>query len=386
MKLKITTLTPIHVSSGILNPNFAYTYNKNNNDFYKYDVEKILCSGKIPFQQLNKKLLSSSSQESKKIMSNFFRDKVNYNDFQAQYKMESYVEPGYLDVSEQVKSLNRPYIPGSTLKGAIINCVIYYILKQNKEKVRFFLRKQNRPNPDFFEKDLFKELFDSDFEEVFGVYSSCIVCRDIFFDNMILCKQLRLNMGKNSKNVFSNLECIDQEQTVIDEFIYIDEHRTKQFKDLVKNRDCYKDLWENCLNVNDLLEFMRIYYSDISKEDKNYFISHKGDFHKDICDDIIGFYEKYSGNTKEYTILRLGKSTNYFYKSITLFIKRLDPSFYSRNFILFAPVSLNQRKDKKGGPKPPSPKKMPNSRVVITDDEQYYFLSGMLKIELCDKN
>ena len=375
MKQKITIITPVHVSSGNMVESYAYAYHSGR--LFRYNLEDILTSGKIPLSELNSLLTADSS---KSTMIRFFERKVDYRQFDSQYSMACHIKRGNSLVSEQIKTLTRPYIPGSTIKGAVMNSVAYYLLNEKKTQVNEFLKSQYKPNIKRFENNLWEALFDKNFNDVFNMYSSCIICRDVYFKQLILCKQLRLNMRGSSGQNFANLECIADNQTAIGNFIMIDETKKKLLKKQLINNPIYEVFWNRLLNVSDLLIILRRYYQEMAKEDREYFMFHSDDFPENVSEDILDFYDTYSGADKSNAMVRIGKSTNYFYKSVSLFIKNNHPNYYKAHFEVFSPVN---QINKPNSPKPIAAK-MPNSRTVIIPDEDYYYPAGMIQIEECD--
>lgn len=373
MKLKITTLTPVHISTGNLNP--CYLYHKNNNSFHCYDIQDIF-TFVSPDELMNLNFLSSNDR-SKKYIQNFFEKHVNYTQLSSKYTLESHLDSFTCDVKEQVKSLNKPYIPGSSLKGALMNIVVFFILEKRKNECKEFLKKFDKKNSRNFEKELMSELFDYHFDDIFKIFSSCIICRDIFFEKMVLCEAERLNMNDNNPTFF-HMECIANSQTVEDEFIVIDQVRINMLKEAIgeiqndKIRKKYHILLQ-FLNIENILFAMRVYFKHVIKEDEEYFSNVIED---ESSDDILEFINQLDIHDKTTSFLRIGNSTNYFYKSISLFIKKLDKHFYETNFDLFSPVNL------RGKGRKPTADSMPKTRTVVFSNG-YYDLAGIVQIEKC---
>ena len=134
MTYKISILTPVHISSG--NKNACFLYHPDKNDHFNcYRIEDLLQF--IPPQKLLELQPDNASNNGKKDIIKLFNNYINYNQLKPQYFLFYKFKPFSKDVTEQVKSLNKPYIPGSSIKGAIMNAIIFNLLNDNKEKIKF---------------------------------------------------------------------------------------------------------------------------------------------------------------------------------------------------------------------------------------------------------
>ena len=381
MTYKISILTPVHISSG--NKNACFLYHPDKNDHFNcYRIEDLLQF--IPPQKLLELQPDNASNNGKKDIIKLFNNYVNYNQLKPQYFLFYKFKPFSKDVTEQVKSLNKPYIPGSSIKGAIMNAIIFNLLNDNKEKIKEFLINFNRNLSKNFEKELLSYLFGKDFEEIFKLFSSCICCEDIFFDTMILCDSDRLNMKNNNRNQsqeFNKFECIDNLQEKNTNLFMIDQTRQKVFLNKYSNKEIIKKL-RIFFNKRNIIIACRNYFRTIIKDDKKYFIEDQFDYFKESDfegrDQIINFLNTISFDNKDICYLRIGNSTNYFYKSISIFIKKNFYEFYDNNFSLFAPIRLG----KKNSPKADT---MPKTRIIFKYDSECY-LPGFIKVEPYEEN
>ncbi len=375
MKLKMSILSPVHISTGNMIPCYVYHYDQGFMDCY--DIEKLF--QQIPLDELMNLRFEKNSNDvrSKKYISNFFKRKVDYKSskLQPKYYLESMITDFTCDVKEQAKSLNKPYIPGSTLKGAFMNIIMDHLLNKYKNDVaRFIEFYSSAIKKGEFERRLMQFIFDNNFEAIFKQFSSCFIFRDVYFERMILCETNRVNMKKETP--FYNLECIDFEQNVTDEFIIIDSKKKELFKDMIKDisdiniRKKYNELIL-CLNIPNLFIAARKYQRCVIQKDQHYFAA----LEEECSPDIMKQLNQIDLNNKKSCILRIGNSTNYFYKTVSLFIKRNFDSFYEENFKLFSPVKLNGQKNN------PLPENMPRTGNVLLFDK--YYLAGMIKIEQC---
>ncbi len=374
MNLKITTLTPVHISTGNLNPCYVYHY-KADADPDKfgtttcYDINQLF--QQVSPTKLKELKFQSNDDQTKRKISNYFTKSINYNKLTPLYSMKSFSKSFTCDVKEQMKSLNRPYIPGSSLKGAIMNAIYYDMLNKHKNDVLRFLNNYQGFNFKYFENDLNRHLFDDHFDDMWSQLSSSFICRDIYFNEMILCEEERLNMGNNNPN-FVNTECIDYNQSVNDEIIVINGTKKTLLNNAIqKYKKADYSLLNSYLNINNMIKACQNYFNDIIEDDLEYFESFED---KDL-DKIVSFIE--SLDTKNNCYMRIGNSTNYFYKSVSLFIKNNNETFYKQYFYdLFSPVKIRNENRNSRLPKPES---MPDTRVVLYYDK--YYLPGVIQIE-----
>lgn len=367
MNYKIKILSPVHVSTGNLNPCYLYHYDDGFMDCFR--IEDLF--KQVPTEQLLKMKFNTDNDWLKKEISAYFKRNIDYKKLQPQYYLESSVSDFTSDVKEQMKALNKPIIPGSSLKGTFMNIIIYDILHQQEDDIKEILHKMIRPNFKSFEKNLLKELFDHDFEAYFSKFSSCFIFRDLTFERMILCSSKRLKMRNNSAQ-FYYYECIDNEQNRIDEFLVIDEHRKKMFLQNINKIKKYQIL-EKYFDISELFKAANLYFKSLQIEEFNYF----SDIEDKCADDIIKFLDGIYPNDHS-CIVRVGNSTNYFYKTVSIFIKNNFNDFYNEHFELFAPATL----EKKNSPKP-KPNTMPKTRYVLSFGD-YFYLAGFIEIEQCD--
>lgn len=153
MKLIIETLTPVHIYNGKkLSPYTDYIYE--NGKIYYIDVNR-----------LNEKILSNDMlfenyiNEIKKIKSNT-RDKFTLKKLFNKYKLKTeeysiakfdvFGHPGHNEIHEIIKTNNKPYIPGSSIKGAIRTCLLFDYLQninydyEKIKKLSFIEKKGNQ--------------------------------------------------------------------------------------------------------------------------------------------------------------------------------------------------------------------------------------------------
>lgn len=134
---KIEIITPVHIGSGdkIESPCF---YRENDDDTVakRYSFSDIL-SQLPPSVLTDPKFLRNLSrkQNNKNAQYQNIDRYINYSKLNELYCVKDeneydLSESGY-DIYEQIKDLDKPYIPGSSIKGALINAWFYYLVKIN---------------------------------------------------------------------------------------------------------------------------------------------------------------------------------------------------------------------------------------------------------------
>ncbi len=154
--MKIQILSPVHIGTGYEIPPYEYVVKGEN--FYRIDLYKFLSSMDAAKRAGFDRAINSTNPTfaRKFIAENVDVDKfslykcVAQPDFEKEYENKIDDLRNQLLVSEIPRQQNdqRPYIPGSSIKGAIRTAVISELAKEKNFK--------NAGNPRYFEKDLFK--------------------------------------------------------------------------------------------------------------------------------------------------------------------------------------------------------------------------------------
>ena len=125
------------------------------------------------------------------------------------------------DIDVQLKALNKPIIPGSTIKGAIFNAIIYKFLKDNIDELRKAITViENELSDGMIKPKVLNEAYlvskilhipFSLADDFIKFIQSNILCSDIEFESLGLYKSLRA--GKKVLPL-NNQECIEKNQVV----------------------------------------------------------------------------------------------------------------------------------------------------------------------------
>ncbi len=126
-KYQLQTLTPVHIGSGeTLNQIDGYYANGR---WYRIDLDRVL---RHPSTDLNA-LTSEMSQRGFRWTEHLSRQNMDPSELSA-YSLACPQSPEEVEIREAIKTVdNRPYIPGSTLKGAIRTALLGDILSKNEE-------------------------------------------------------------------------------------------------------------------------------------------------------------------------------------------------------------------------------------------------------------
>lgn len=130
-KYKLETITPVHIGSGeTLNQIDGYYANGR---WYRIDLDKVLAHPNVHINALT----SEMSQRNFRWSDYFSRHNMNGAELSI-YSLLSSQNPKEVDIREAIKSVgNRPYIPGSSIKGAIRTALLSDLINSDENKELF---------------------------------------------------------------------------------------------------------------------------------------------------------------------------------------------------------------------------------------------------------
>ena len=134
MKLKITTVSPVHISSG--EEMFSTCFHIQNGKAKCYDFNELLIQNRFNMKDINNMLYSlnkASANDKKRAMENYFRGRLKYTYVTPKYEMACLLNRVNRDVNLQIKSMNKPIIPGSSMKGLILAHIEDFKSKEQAE-------------------------------------------------------------------------------------------------------------------------------------------------------------------------------------------------------------------------------------------------------------
>lgn len=127
---KITTLTPVHIGSGQKLSRFDTVFD--NNRLYVIDVNKV-----IEVISNNKEALNRFAQGNFE-MKNFLKEhRINYDSVK-KYSLPAPTQVKGKEIFEFIKTgLGKPFIPGSSIKGAIRTVFLWHLVNESdQQKIR----------------------------------------------------------------------------------------------------------------------------------------------------------------------------------------------------------------------------------------------------------
>lgn len=393
IKSKITIITPVHIGTG--EEKMSFEYNKEDNVLYCYDPKELfLCksSKELLDKRFLNSLLKSNDGSKRDELNRMMKKDVDYNKLKSIYSLRAeFTKIPKGNVSEQLKSLNKPYIPGSSIKGAIMNAIFYDFIKNHLDDFCKYIKNKVATTKNKPDIDDFLKYCDSRLLDLVKQISNCIICRDIFYENLVLVEPIRKNVYDNKKDKLSlsNFECIDANQTCDDELIKINSVRKNVIIGALEEENLKNGNIKFCnefmeyLSINKIIKVCRAYFHDILGEEikmeknNNYYIQEGLDkklneFYKNPVPN--GFY------------MRIGGNTNYFFKTVSYLIKNNDNGFYTRYFYkVFSPKDKPKDEPKGKNKAYPLPDKMPATRTIYLDD-LYAYYPGVIKVEFYKEN
>lgn len=386
MRSKLTTITPVHISSGEVKRSFEY--NKQGNTIYNYTLNDVF--SQIPGNELiDSRFLRNLKNPPKGARLDQFTDQVcryaRYNQIQPAYELECNFNPfKENNVSVQMKSLNRPYIPGSSIKGAILTAIYYHWLKKNLKYLYKYEGHRDRNGSIKVDMDLLmisKYGGDTEFSDFIKQFRNCFSCVDIIFDQMIYMKAKRKHVDTDKQNQddgtgkdipLSDVECIHANQEYVGCVITIDKDKAKRLSQLYGQHNYYSE-FKYYFNYRHLCDICDQYFKDMMEEELD--SDYKREFYttEGIYKDLETFHTE---SIKKGFYLRIGRHTNYFFKTVSYLVKKNNPQIYERRFKeLFSPVL---------GKRAPNPKTMPATRSLFYDDNDVRY-PGVIKIEFINE-
>jgi len=390
--MKIKIITPVHIGTGKEIAPFCYSVNEpESSKIYRYDDSELLAQ--IPYYVLaNENLLNELRNEksTKKMLYANIKKYVDYNKLHAEYELaRESTEEIRVGVSELIKDCNKPYIPGSSMKGAFMTAWLYYFFKKNykflKEGLVSFIGFNQEKNygklkitvdqllwvmycecnkMKFYDKKTTPVFINNQtFSDLFKKISGCISCPDLYFEDMGLYATLRVGVGKEMTGEMDSLpmqECILPNQIITSEVITILDNELERIKQKY-NSDKFITSLLTYVNKKSLLKACKEYYSDILEEERTQTYNNLYEDYQPINTQLEEL-QKISENS---VLMRIGGSTNYFFKTISLLFKKNDAELYNEYFFeLFFKATKKQREKVKA-------ETMPKTRVVYYDDYSY---------------
>lgn len=187
---KIDVITPIHIASGFTYS--AYTYNK-----MVYDLGYILTLCPVDKCQNPDILCKAGNLSNKEFIDKLNVDKTKIEKSHAISKIEQIEITGI--VSEHVKTLDQLIIPGSTIKGYIMNVLWYDIISSNEKIKNYLISQYEKIDNNSLKKSKFEKCKKNNhlFQNVIYM-QELLEINDVIFDNNLeinLCQRYKKYNG-----------------------------------------------------------------------------------------------------------------------------------------------------------------------------------------------
>ncbi|MCF0260182.1 MAG: type III-A CRISPR-associated RAMP protein Csm5 [Erysipelotrichaceae bacterium] len=404
----VTILTPVHIGSGLSVelPSFEASH-VSDHLLNRYDFSEVLAS--MPSKTLlDKQFLKSlaSQQGSKAKLYSRIHQEAKYTLLKPLYSIvwkqetdsvtKGNIKCSRSDIAEQVKDLNKPYIPGSSLKGTIENALKFCILQEALEhdfkaidNLLNYLKNHPKRVQDGFLLEALDNWNGKEANEFFNALFSCLAVSDVFFEKMEIFVVTRENIRVDKNMDLPSAETIQHNQsTEINQLIQIDKKKLEWLRKEYTHQLDHSWLGQKILEwftLDNLMKACSQFTNYAMRMDKNKPIE---EMYKEIDkslnakNGIIDFMESIIQQTESRNlkrnecILRVGKDTDYFFKSLSALIKNDYPDDYIDLFeSVFSPLKVSKNKKKAG----PDPDKMPVTRVVYYNDD-CAMLPGFIRI------
>lgn len=382
-------ISPVHIGDGenIEAPCFHSVKNKT----YRYRFSDLL--EQIPPKTLLdarflKQLMDNQSSK-REFYSNF--DRIDYSKIKPLYSVDFKWDEnlGTTDVASQIKDLGRPYIPGSSLKGAILTALNFAFLitfyKKYQFNIKNYIKNLNGKNLNegFILEMVFGTLGNrNEASDFMKEATSCILVSDLYFDSIEVDEAKRYKVEEDAEMPLTTPECIASNQSAsIKNLITIDEERLIRLKENQEYSQEYKK-YLSLINLSMIAKSCNKYTHFILQEERTADLRDFYSYFEPTNTFIDSLNKKIIEASKgtEAFYLRLGMHTNYFFKTISRFFKVEAPELFNDDFYtVFSPITKDPRRKNQ---KIPKPNTIPTTRTLLYNAEDQYRLAGFIKITL----
>ena len=355
MEMILQTLSPVHIGSGdILSPYGDYVFK----DGYIYYIDLDKISEEIYSRPDAEEIVDSfveiikttadSNQASKYKLIDFMEDNNLDLDMYSKKKVQARETVNSREIQRIIATGNRPFIPGSTLKGAIRTSLLYSHLQKEDYDFNQMLRSKSYTGQYKFgkiQRDVFKHLQVTD-------------TAPLRFDIIDIITTVRWDLVERSDSVPTPREVIPARTELKFRL------RTTAKKDYDRLKGKFSYLEED--NEKEILPKINEFYIEaLEKEIKILRENNPKDFK-----DIMNFYEGILNEAKELSnkntgaILRIGAGKTFYENTVTNCL-----SDEEQNKII--------NKVKKG-----NAKIFPKTRTVVMESDNIYAGPGWIKISI----
>ena len=384
MKYKLKILSPLHIGCGEEYNGLSYLMDKR-----KKPPQISILDEDMIFNNLNdfqiKKFVTWIENEKFPNLFYFFKNLLKDNNFSLQNQLRQkaiYTIPNYAgneklkNINSFIKQINRPYIPGTEIKGAVRTAILYCLLLDNQDlfawlkyKLEEFKRDYardiatvaNNKKPNLrIKNNLAKSM--ASIESEFQNKVLCSKPGDAKYDLMKFFQvgdSELLEAGKslaisyvtpfNSSGFFKIFYEYLKPETEI-RLSTLSLEKGKSIKDKIDHLDFNKGQKKIVSGMDTILKYCYRFSKDLLEEERTFFSTHGK---QQIADQLIKIADL---NAPETPVLRIGKDEGYNSLTIGLAVKKLDKNIYE-NILIHA--TKNKSYDSgHGGP-------MPKTRKIV---------------------
>lgn len=327
---KIETITPVHIGDG----NTFFAVKK---DGYMYYLDEIFERFQPKYESL-KKLTTLNNPSSDDLINTLLIPKEVFN---PKYAISQNLDYGKYakdkgNISCCQKALDKPIIPGSSLKGAFVNIFWYYVIKKNNAIKNYLINNH----------DIKKSV--TALENAAKSLRTYLRIRDVNLNcDTVIYEVNRYQKSEKSNNgiiLCGNVEAINHNESYEGELLLkLKPEEKKHLNDLKEEiinnqkefifKDFINELYNYIINFETIFpqynkEFMKevitkelSYVNEITSSKVN--IKYLNEFYQDILKRL----------DNDEIILQIGKFTNYIDKSFVIALGK----YYNENFEKFTP-------------------------------------------------
>lgn len=326
---KFTIISPIHIGSGETYENFLI-YNGYRYDFYDFlttvfhQKQQQLLSREFLFN-LKKLSFKNSGDAKNQIKRVILPTNEEIKKIDPLYPIELALNPRQLNeksISSFMKSMNKPFIPGSSIKGYLLNVIYYDILSHEpkiKKHIQEFLIKavqqtENQRKPDIEKTFAYKDLRKLELS-VLTEASQYLICRDVIVEKPVSIYYV----SRQTKNgqIPQVAEFVDKDFEVNEDVILVNQLKKDQDYDQTIQGEMTKAFVDRIKNIKIMLKPMNdTFIKNTMLYQRKYITSNQNN--KKINQfQVLDQLDYTEEKIKEgHIVFQLGKFTNYISKSM----------------------------------------------------------------------
>lgn len=367
MKYRIVTLSPIHIGNGNKISPIEYVAD---GKFHRINMDELFMDEKFDIDGFLEDTKMGSFYLGERYGGIAKRHTLYSID--ASNDAMNYIRLRKPEILEFIKTGGKPYIPGSSIKGAIRTAIMWYILKEDKELHLEFIKyirrilqnKESRPDKKYVADEIEKKIFGKDPNHDAMRLMQISDTPPLDFNslkvgNVHILSTRRVGYGEKKFNLIVEIireNSIAPIEIKIDEFLERDDI-VKELKFSTNLIECIKNFGEICNE----------YARDLIKYEINFFR---------MIDDgklkrVIDFYQNlYDETNKNAILLRVAWGTGWHGMTVG---RLLDDDILER---LRRTYNLGRRRDEQYFVKP-----FPKTRKVIFENGVAKYPLGWVKME-----